>query len=666
MKRIPKTKEDFVWVNWSPADIEKATEKMIARKKERYALIKSIPADQRTFENTIYSIESSDYGSPTSAIYLLMNVSPDADVRKAAEQAINKIQEKYVDIEYDQGLYLAVKDFSVTPEAKQLTGPDKKLFEDMLRDYRRMGFELPEEIIEKLKSNLKELQKFETEFTLNINKDDSYILANQEELAGLPENYISSLKKDESGKYRVSVKLSERATFLENASNAEKRKELVAKYFQVAGQANIDLLKKILDLRQKNSEILGYANYVDYVTETRMAKNAKTVGDFLGDLIKKIEPQKKRDLETLTALKRAMLGEPSVSIEYHDLLYYSKQLEKKLFSIEKEKIREYFPTELVLKGFFEIFGKLFSIEFEELSGYSVWHPDVKFFAVKESSNHEPIAYFYLDLYPRENKYSHAAHFDIAGGRSLSYGSEEYIMPMGAIVTNFPKPSDKVPSLLSHGSKGEVETIFHEMGHLLHDLLTKASYRSQSGTSVAWDFVETPSQILENWVWDKEMVKLISGHYLDHNQKLPPEILDNMFRGKKHMNSWINMRQLFLGMYNHIIHSGPLGNDPVIVADDLHKKLIGIPMPQGNLFPSGFGHLVGYGGAYYSYMWSGVYEADMFTRFKKEGLMNPAIGKEYRDKVLAVGSSRDEMETVKDFLGRETNNQAFLEELGIKE
>lgn len=666
MKRTPKTKEDFAWVNWAPADIEKEAEKMLAQKKERYSLIKAIPATKRTFENTIYAIESSDNDSSSNAIYLLLNVSSDASVRKASKTAINKIQEEYVDIEYDIDLHRAVKEFANTSEAKQLIGPEKKLFSDMVRAYRRMGFELLEETRELLKFKLKELQKLENDFDLNINNYDGHIFATKKELDGLSENYIASLKKTDDGRYVISAKTSDYMPFIENASNAEKRKEICDMYYQKGGMANIGILKKIISLRQDVAELLGYANYVDYITEVRMAKTSNNVSNFLEDLRQKSGPLNKKDLIALTNKKRVMTGNPKATLEFHDVRYYMKQLEKELFNFDMEKIREYFPFELVKKGFFKIFGKLFSIEFEELSDFPVWHPDVTFCAVKNSVNHNILGYLFFDLYPRDNKYSHAAHFDIVLGGLKTYKSDEYQIPVATMVANFAKPNGEAPSLLSHGVQGEIETFFHEFGHVLHHLLTTASYTSQSGTAVTRDFVEVPSQLFEEWIWDKKLINLFSGHYLNHADKIPSEMLNNLISAKKHMAGYITMRQLFLGIYNHTLHVGRLKKDILEISNELHKKFFHFDMPKHNLFPAGLGHLVGYGGAYYSYMWSEMICSDMFTRFKKEGLLNPIIGKEFRNKVLAIGSSRDETETVKDFLGREPNNKAFLEELGIKE
>ncbi len=665
MKRIPKTKEDFAWIQWLSKDIEKEADKILSQKKERYALIKLILANERTFENTIYGIESaSDVAASINLIDILLNVSPDEEIRKTAEKTIKHIQEELVDIEYDPGLYKAVKEFAETAEAKKLTGEDKKLFDDMLRDYRRMGFDLPQEKQDTLKSTVKKLQKLETEFTLNINNYKDNILVTREELNGLSENYIKSLEKDElADKYKVSLKAPEFLPFVENATDASKRKELTDKNLHKGGQANIEILKEVLPLRQVQAELLGYKNYVDYAAEPRMAKSGKIIKDFLNDLIGKVGPMKDHDLATIKELKQSMIGNSKAELEYFDIWYYIRQSEKKLFNFDKEKIRDYFPLETVKKGIFGIYGKLFSINFEEVIGYPTWHPDARLYAVKNQNDQSVAGYIFMDLHPREGKFSHPSMWQLINGHRDGYRSESYITPLAILIGNFPKSTPDLPSLLSHG---EVETFFHEFGHIMHGVLTSASYASQSGTAVARDFVEVPSQMLEHWVWDKDMLNILSGHYKNSGEKLPPDILDSMLRAKDHMVGYITMRQLVLGFYNHVLHAGSVFESITKIYNDLNFKYFDIKLPEDNIFAAGFGHLFGYAGAYYGYMWSEVYECDLFTRFKAEGLLNPKTGADYRSWILEKGSSVEPIDLIRGFLGREPNNKAFLEKIGVKE
>ncbi len=633
---------------------------ILARKKERYAGIKAIPDNARNFENTIYAIESAHDAVRfrTHAIYLLMNVSPDKIVREAAQEAIEALEKESIDIEYDEGMYRAVRAYADKGEA--LLGADKKLFDDMLRDYRRMGFELAPEKREKLKENLKKIAELSNRFSTNINKWQDYIAVTREELDGLPERYIGGLKKDESGKYKVTLEYPDIGPFMKHAHNAAKRKELLEKEYQKGGAENMRVLKEVLLLRDENAKLLGYEHHADFQTEVRMAKNARTVAGFLDNLAKKLKEGARKELAELGDIKRKITGGKESEVENYDIPYLSERLRQERFSVDSEKVREYFPFEVVKRGMFLMYEKLFSVKFERMSGIPVWHEDVEAYKVSAMDG-APVGYFMFDLYPRENKYGHAAVFDVAAGRMASYASEAYIPPLACMVANFPKPSAEHPSLLSHR---EVETFFHEFGHVAHDILTAAPYASQSGTSVARDFVEAPSQMLEHWAWNKETLALLSGHYLNHEEKLPNELLENLIKTKRHMIAYDTMRQIVFGLLDMALHTTQAAGEPNLLYNELVREYNGITLPTESIFPAGFGHLMGYDAGYYGYLWSKVYAADMFTRFEKEGLLNPEIGRNYRREILEPGSSRDEMESVRAFLGRESNNEAFLKEIGV--
>jgi len=394
----------------------------------------------------------------------------------------------------------------------------------------------------------------------------------------------------------------------------------------------------------------------DIETKLRMIKNGNQAKKFVEGLLLKLKKGLKRDLAELLSAKRHITGDKKTKIEFYDTAYYSNQIQKSKFKVDQEKIRKYFPLEVVLKETFEIYSKLFSVVFEPVKGFKLWHEDVQLYVVKDKAG-QIMGYFALDLFPREGKYGHAAEFGITSGRQAG---EFYVAPFCSMVANFAKPGKNRPSLLSHE---EVETFFHEFGHVMHEMLTVAKYAFHAGTSVARDFVELPSQMLEYWVWDQEMLKILSGHFKNHNDKLPPEMLKNLLKTKKHMVSLWSTRQLTQALFDLELHLGPNGFKKV---ESLHRQLtekyLGIKLPKSAMFAAGFGHLVGYDAGYYSYMWAKVYAADAFARFKKEGMLNSETGASYRKSVLEKGSSVEEIELLKSFLGREPNNKAFLKEI----
>ncbi|VAW11974.1 Thimet oligopeptidase [hydrothermal vent metagenome] len=657
MKRITYTKKDFAWTGWGATEIKKAADEVVAHKKKKYAEIKKIPACERTFENTIYAIEAADYDVIDNLYFidLLVNASPKESVRKAAKKAINMLESKLVDIEFDEGLYRAVKEYSKKNE--KLKGEDKKLFEDMLLSYKRMGFELSAKKQKELKKNIKKLNKLSTDFSNNINEYKDSVAITKDELAGLPENYIKGLSKDKKGRYIVTLDYPDFFPFMKNAESAPRRKELMDKSLQKGGEKNMKLLSEILELRRQNAKLLGYDTHADFKTEVKTAKTAKKALSFVHGLMGKIRKGTVSDMSQMTELKKRFLGIPNVKLEYYDILYYINQLQKEKFNVDSEKVREYFPLETVKKGTFEIYSKLLSVQFQKLKGYPLWHKDVELYAVKDSSG-QIISYFLLDMHPRENKYGHACVSPLVYGKKKQF-KDEYTAPMACMLANFPKPSKTHPSLLSHG---EVETFFHEFGHIMHDVLTTAKYASQAGYSVAWDFVEAPSQMLENWVWDKKMLNILSKHYKT-KKNLPKGMLDNMLKAKDHMVYYFTMRQLVLAMFDLTLHTKNIKN-PSNLYNDLVKEYVGVTFPKENIWPAGFGHLMGYDAGYYGYMWSKVFASDMFTKFQKNGLLDKKIGDRYKKWILEKGSSMDEMELLKKFLGRKPSNKAFLKEIGL--
>lgn len=659
----PYTQSDFAWTQWGVQDVLTASSTALTEIQQKIDDIINIPTNERTFENTLFALEvaCTDFSLVESRIDFLLNVSPLKEIREQAQKVVETMQTSFLDmVTYNEKLYTAIKEY--TERAVDLTGPSKKLVDDTVRGYVRLGFALPFERRTILKENNKKLQVLCNEFQKNINDYNAHIVIRPDETDGLSENYLKSLTQDAEGNFIVDITYPNYFPFIENAKRADKRKELVDLYFKKGGDRNIELLSQILDLRHKNATLLGYATYADYATEDRMAKSAVNVRAFSSSLVEAMKPGIKKDIAELTRAKRDDVGNSEAKLEYYDPSYYINQLKKSKYSIDKEKIREYFPLRHVLQQMFALYSELFSVKYEKLDGIPTWHEDVEVYAVKNLDN-SLVSYFMLDLYPRDGKYGHAAEFPIVIGHKLNFADTDdtYIAPLACMVTNFPKPTVDTPSLMPHS---EVETLFHEFGHVMHENLSRARFYSQSGTIVARDFVEAPSQMLENWVWDKNILKRISKHYIT-GEPLSDELVDKMLSAKTYMENYANMRQMVLGTFDFRLHTEDQKDRIVELYNEITTELLGIGLLPEHRWPAGFGHLAGgYGAGYYGYMWSKVYSCDMFTRFRDAGLLNREVGMEYRKKILEVGSSRDEMESVKDFLGREPNNAAFLEELGL--
>lgn len=654
MSRKRYTKTDFSWVRWTGKDFRRIAAGIIRRKKLAYAKIRAIPARERTFENTVYALEVSGERGADEAnrISLLKQVSTDLRVRATASKTLEWLQKRFIEIEFDPRMYAALKEYAKKKE--KLAGPEKLLFEDMVKGYARMGFDLPRAKQTRLKANLKTLGKLSLAFDRNLNEYTDYILVTEAELDGLPPTYRANLTRV-GEKYKVTLAYPDVFPFMAGAHDEERRRELLEKFVRKGGPENVRILKEMFRLRAENARMLGYKTHADFQTELRMAKSAANVMRFIDDLERRTRRRVALDRAMLTADKRRRTGDPKALVGPHDIAYLFKQIRKEKFNIDSDVVKEYFPFEQVKRATLDAYQTLFGVKFTRRADVKLWHRDAQMFDVYDSREGY-LSSFILDLFPREGKYGHAC------ASELTYGRQEgraYRAPLAAMLANFPKPSRENPSLMSHG---EVETFFHEFGHVMHFVLTKARYSAQSGFNVAWDFVEAPSQMLENWVWDSNMLARLSKHYKT-GRSLPRAVIKRIIKARFFGEAWSVRGQLVLALLDLIIHTKGTKN-PVALYAKLGRKLLGIKPPRRQLYIAGFGHIAhGYDAAYYGYLWSKVYAEDMFTRFAKEGVLNPKTGREYRRHILEKGSSDKEINLVRNFLGRKPNNKAFLRSIG---
>jgi thimet oligopeptidase len=661
MIKLPLTQKDFDWHKLTPKQIEKIAREAIEYKKAAYKNIKEILPENRTYENTVYALELSEgpAGDMLRKVALLGEVSPKEGVRNAASETLIEVSEKMVDIEYDRELYTSLLEYhegNFPDEKKKLGKEDIKLLEETIREYRRMGFDLPEKDQKKLKTLLKKSAKLGEQFRKNINDYNDHILCTREELDGLSERVIAILPIDpKTKKYMVTLQYPHFNPFMMFAHNRKKREELANKNLQKGGKKNLKIINELVALRAEISKMLGYKHHADFRTENRMARTGETAETFQNDLLKKLIVPAQKDISELRAHAKA-LGIDKV--EHYDIAYVANDLKKKLYDIDPEAVREYFPLEHVMEQMFKHFGALFGIKFSKLD-IKTWHKDVSVYEVLNTDK-SLVGYMFFDLFPRNGKYGHAMCVDTQIAREMSWHSDTYISPVTGIVCNFPTPTKKSPSLLSIG---EVETLFHEFGHGLHMTLSAARHESQGGSNVAWDFVETPSQIMENWVWNDDMLAKLSCH-VETGKALPKDVRAKILGSKKFQNGYAFMRQVIMGKLDMDLHMGKV-HDATEAYKGMIKLYTGMELPGTTLFPAGFGHLVGYDAGYYSYLWALVYAQDAFSEFEKHGIANKELGMRWRREVLEKGSSEDELKLVKNFLGRKPSNKAFLKELGVK-
>lgn len=640
--------------DFKPEAITKACSEVINAVIKKVDAIANLEPNNLEYNQAVLNFEKvmANFDAILTPYIFVNNVHTDQAVRKSSLACRKKTSDFYINTFTDKKLYSVLKNSNVT------TAPLKRLQAKMVLDFEENGLKLSSKNLEKVKKLLKKLSLLSTDFSNNIKEHKATLVFSKEQLAGVPNSILDIYKKDKAGHYIVTTSYPDYAGVMKHAKNAAVRKKVYIMRNTRAPQ-NDKVLRKVIKLRQKVARISGHKNWADYQTANgRMAKNSTEIWKFINNLKMKLRKGARSDLAKLQKLKKELkFGKGKVKI--WEFGYLSEQYKKSKFKLDSEKVREYFPSKHVVKQMFEIYSELLGVKFEEIKSANTWHETVSLYKIIDNKTGDDIAYFYTDFIPRAGKYSHAAAFTLRPGRLGLDG--EYIKPISAIVSNFNPATDKKPSLLSHG---EVETLFHEFGHIMHQTLTKAPFAYLSGTSVERDFVEAPSQMLGEWVWSQKIINRVSGHYTDVSKKLPKEMLGKLLEMKKFNLAYSNTTQLYYGTIDMTFHSKSGIKNPSKVARDLSLEMTGLKQPRETHFVTSFGHLMGYSAGYYGYLWSKVYAIDMYSLFEKNGLINSEIGARYRKEILEVGSMRDASESLKAFLKRGPNQEPFYNWLGI--
>ncbi|HZS39714.1 MAG TPA: M3 family metallopeptidase [Polyangia bacterium] len=643
---------------WTPAELAQACEAAEKTCDAALEQIAKVPAGKHTFKNSFEAYEQAitDYGDATGRLGFMKEVHPDAEVRKAAAACEARAGKYFVQVSARKDLYQAMKDADV----RKLDAVDRRLVEITLRDFRRNGLELPDEDRQKLIEIRSRLAELGTQFSSNLDENTDTIEATAAELKGLPEEFIARLKKAPSGKYIVTTKYPDYYPMMDNAADEGVRKRLYLAFNGREAKRNLPILKEAIALRDRAARLLGFASHADFVTDNRMAKSAQAVGDFLARLRGELVPRLEDENQKMLALKVTATRDPRAVMQDWDWRYWQNQIKKRDYAIDDEEVRRYFPADKVLAGMFQVYSTLFNVTFKELPQSKAWADGVKLYEIREAPRGRLLAKFYIDLFPRDGKYGHAASFTFGAARQLPRG---YQVPLSALVVNFNPPAN---GKAAHLSLNEVETLFHEFGHIMHGSLTTARYNSLAGTNVAVDFLEAPSQMLENWVFRPEILKLISEDPNDAKQPMPEELARRLVAARTYDAGVKFTRQVFLASLDQWLHTHGADVDPDAVEHRLRGEIVRYPVDPGEHFVATFGHLMGgYDAGYYGYLWSEVFSADMFSRFEKEGVLNPKTGRAYRDIILAKGRVEEPGALLKQFLGREPNDEAFLRLTGIK-
>ncbi len=574
-----------------------------------------------------------------------------------------------------KGLWKAIQRYAATDEARALTGTMKRYLTKTIDSFKRHGAGLDpagKARLQQIDVALAEATTKFSEHVLDSTNSFDLVIEDEAKLKGLPPTAIAAARASAESKGRSGWRFTLQApsylavmTYLDDRAIREQLYRVFSTRATAAGpggeaQDNAPLLVKILGLRKEKARLLGFRDFSDFVLDDRMAHTGARAQGFLEDIRRKTEPRFHEENRELEAFAGATLA-----LHPWDVGYWAEKQRAKLYDFDEEALRPYFPLEHVVNGMFDIFGRVLGIRVVEESGVPVWDSHVRTYAVHDRASLEKgsdayLGSFYADWFPRENKRG-GAWMD-----SLITGNPAEQKPhLGLICGNLTPPVDGKPALLTHR---EVETIFHEFGHLLHHLLSRVEVRSLAGTSVAWDFVELPSQIMENWCWERESLDLFARHW-ETGAAIPDDLFQKMRRARTFRAGNTQMRQLGFGYVDLALHREWDGSGDVIAwSRAVLQQFSPAPFPPEHAMLASFTHLfsspVGYGAGYYSYKWAEVLDADAFTRFKKEGVFSASTGREYRDKILARGDSEDPAELYRSFMGRDPDPNALLVRAGL--
>ena len=640
---------------------------------EAKAEIDAIVANEAepTFENTI---EAMEYAGQTlnkvaSIFYALMEANTNETMQEIAEQISPMLTEYSMYVSLNNDLFQRVK---VVYEMKDELGLDKDqmtLLEDNYKSFVRGGANLSDEDKAVYSKLSEELSLTTLQFSKNVlAATNAYTLhiADSADLAGLPE-YVKTMGAETAKEkglegWAYTLDYPSYSPFLKYSTNRELRKQIWMAYNTraIGGENdNTEIVKKIVDLRIKIANILGYETYADYALENRMAKDKKTVDEFIMQLLEPSMPFAKKDVADVYAYAKKNGFEDSQLMPW-DFTYWSERYQEAEYSLSAEELKPYFQIESCIDAVFGLATRLYGITFEELNNVPVYHEDVKVYEVKDADGSH-LALFYADFFPRASKRGGAWMTDFRG-QSIRNGVE--YRPFVTIVCNFTKPTADAPALITHD---ELTTFLHEFGHALHGIFAKGRYPSLTGTSVSRDFVELPSQIMENWAFEPEYLNSFAKHY-QTGEPIPAELIEKIVAAKNYLAAYGQVRQLHFGYLDMAWHS--LTEVPAIGTVEFEQNVLApysvMPAAEGAAFSSSFSHIFsgGYSAGYYSYKWAEVLEADAFSLFKEKGIFNQEVAESFRRNILEMGSAEDEAVIYRNFRGHDPQPEALMKKLGL--
>ena len=602
---------------------------------------------ERTPENTLVPFNTLEMhiDAASNDCQLLEAVHPDSAVRDTAQVGAQRVSEYGTALGLDRALYEAMA-------AVQLAGAHADthfVHEKIMREFRRSGVDRDEAVRERLRALDAELVKLGQDFSKAIRDGVRKLQVAPEALAGLPGDFVASHEPGEDGLVTLDTTYPDYQPVMKYATNMDLRRRLFMEYKNRAYPENIAVLSSMLTKRKEKAALLGYSDWPEYVMEPLMIGDPAHAAAFIDRVTELARPVAGRDMAQLLEDKRK-LDPAATSVEEFEGGLYADRVRKDTYDFDSQVLRPYLEFGRVQQGILDLSARLFGLRFVQVDGLDLWHASVTAWDVFDG--HEPVGRFYLDLFPRENKYGHAACFPYrmgVGGQRL---------PQAVLVCNFPDPS-KAPDGVALMEFGQVSTFFHEFGHLLHMLLSgRQQWIRNSGFGVEWDFVEAPSQMLEEFLLEPEVLQSFAVHH-ETGEPVPVELIEKLRRSSEFGKGTSTAQQMFYAAVSLRLHlADPANLDSTAMVQQLQRRYSPYAPIAGTHLQCSFGHLEGYSAIYYTYMWSQVIAKDLYSRFERDGVLSPGVARDYREQVLEAGGSRPAGELVADFLGRATDFEAF--------
>ncbi len=653
--------------------VEPAIDALIAQAAARLNGIAGAAAP-RTYQNTLAALdkatESLDYAM--TLVRHLEGVVTSPELRGARNAVEPKVSRLHTSIPLNQELWNAVKEFAATAEAKALTGVRKRHLEKTLDYFRRHGADLDEAGKRRLGEIDVELTSLTTAFSQHVlDATNSYeeVYTEAEQLAGLPESAIAAARESARAKklegWRFTLQAPSYIALMTYLDDAAPRERFYRAYQTRAAAEPFDnrpIVPRVLQLRLEKAKLLGYNDFADFILADRMAKSGARAMEFLETLDARSRAGFEQENRSLQQFRESLEGAAALPLQPWDIAYYAEKQRKALYDLDEEALRPYFPLERVIAGMFETVSRLFGVAIREKTDVPVWHPEVKYYEIVENSRR--LGAFYADWHPRETKRGGAWMDDFITGAPAASD----FVHIGAICGNLTAPLEGKPALLTHY---EVETVFHEFGHLLHHCLSRVEVRGLSGTRVAWDFVELPSQIMQNWCWERASLDLFARHW-ETGEPIPEDLFQSMRRARNYRVANGQIRQLGFGFTDLKLHreyQAAGEQDPVAYSRAIMARFSPVPLPPEHAMILAFTHMfgdpAGYGAAYYSYKWAEVLDADAFELFLERGVFDRETGLRFRGMILEKGDGEDPAELFRAFRGRAPQLSALLARQGLQ-